>query len=182
MASGGRVDPNAPDYSNTYAGLDQVSGDWPATEVDAGDTITIDFWATAVHEPSVWDVWLTTPDWTPDTPLNWAQMEFLGRPAPVLDGQHYYFDLDIPTNRSGHHVIWIAWQRDDPVGEVFFSTSDIIIWPVCTSDLSGDGSVDVDDLLELLAQWGTVGGDINDDGTTDVDDLLVLLANWGPCA
>ena len=43
----------------------------------------------------------------------------------MLEDEHYTFDLEIPTDRAGHHVLWIAWQRDDPVGEVFISTSDI---------------------------------------------------------
>jgi predicted carbohydrate-binding protein with CBM5 and CBM33 domain len=54
--------------------------------------MSIDFFATAVHEPSVWDVWMTTADWDPNTELNWAQMEFLMRPEPELDGNHYTFD------------------------------------------------------------------------------------------
>jgi len=129
LASGGRVDPNSPDYPRTYAGLDQVSSAWPTTAVTAGATIEVDFLATAPHDPSVWDVWMTTPDWDPSTPLTWAQMEFLGRPQPVLDQGHYTFDLVIPADRTGHHVLWVAWQRDDPVGEVFFSTSDIDVQP-----------------------------------------------------
>lgn len=127
LASAGRVDPNSAEYPRTYAGLDQVSADWPTTAVTAGQTINVDFLATAVHSPSVWDVWMTTPDWTRPTQLNWDQMEFLGRPQPVLSGNHFTFDLDIPANRSGHHVLWVAWQRDDPVGEVFISTSDLMI-------------------------------------------------------
>ena len=126
LASGGRVDQTRwPGL--TYAGLDQVSSEWPTVPVVAGETMDIDFYATAVHEPSVWDVWMTTPDWDPNTELNWGQMEFLGRPDPVLTGNHYNFDLEVPTDRTGHHVLWIAWQRDDPVGEVFFSTSDLMI-------------------------------------------------------
>ena len=127
LASGGRVDPNSPDYPRTYAGLDQVSPDWPTTPVTAGETITVDFYATTPHEPSVWDVWMTTADWNPSMPLTWDHMEFLGRPAPVLTNDHYYFDLQVPPDRTGHHVLWIAWHRDDPVGEVFFSTSDIFV-------------------------------------------------------
>lgn len=129
LASGGRVDPNSPDYPRTYAGLDQVSSAWPTTAVTAGATIEVDFLATAAHDPSAWDVWMTTPDWDPSTPLTWAEMEFLGRPQPVLAVGHYTFDLAIPTDRIGHHVIWIAWHRDDPVGEVFFSTSDVDVRP-----------------------------------------------------
>ena len=51
----------------------------------------------------------------------------------------------------------------------------------CPADLDGSGDVAVDDLLLLIAAWGTAGGDITGDGNTDVDDLLVLLAAWGPC-
>ena len=51
--------------------------------------------------------------------------------------------------------------------------------------MNGDGEVNVFDLLDLLAQWGTCGkvcsGDVNTDGVVDVFDLLDLLANWGPC-
>ena len=126
IASGGRFAGNVSGL--TYEGLDQASDQWPTTDVTAGETLTVDFYATAPHEPSVWDVWITTPDWNPDTPLNWAQMEFLGRPDNVdLQGNHYHFDVTIPVDRTGHHVLWIAWQRDDPVGEVFFSTSDLLI-------------------------------------------------------
>jgi hypothetical protein len=53
----------------------------------------------------------------------------------------------------------------------------------CRADVNGDMVVDVSDLLELLADWGTVGTltDLQDDGTVDVSDLLLLLAAWGPC-
>jgi hypothetical protein len=52
----------------------------------------------------------------------------------------------------------------------------------CPADIDGSGSVDIDDLLILLASWGGTGdADINGDGTVDVTDLLELLAAWGPC-
>ncbi len=48
------------------------------------------------------------------------------------------------------------------------------------------GSVDVPDLLALLAAWGgpqTPGTtcDLDGCGLIAVPDLLKLLANWGPC-
>ncbi len=129
IASGGRTD-SAVFGELTYKGLDQVSSDWPTTPVTAGQQITVDFWATMPHEPSVWDVWMTTPDWDANTALNWNQMEFLGRPDPTLANNHYTFDLDIPGDRSGHHVLWLAWQRDDPAGEVFFTAADLMITSV----------------------------------------------------
>ena len=54
----------------------------------------------------------------------------------------------------------------------------------CPADCSnGDGSVNVTDLLALLAQWGQVGAacDIGGDNTVNVTDLLALLAAWGAC-
>ncbi len=127
LASAGRVAGNA-DSSFLYRGLDQVSADWPTTPIDAGQSLNIDFLATAPHHPSVWDVWMTTEDWDPNTALIWDQMEFIGRPSSVpLVNSHYAFDIQIPSDRSGHHVLWVAWQRDDPVGEVFISTSDVFV-------------------------------------------------------
>ena len=55
----------------------------------------------------------------------------------------------------------------------------------CPLDLNGDGSVNVPDLLTLLANWGLDPGgppDFNGDGAVNVPDLLALLAGWGPCS
>jgi hypothetical protein len=48
-----------------------------------------------------------------------------------------------------------------------------------------DGTVDIQDLLSLLAQWGGAGScdlaPAGGDGSIDINDLLELLASWGPC-
>ncbi|MBC8203303.1 MAG: VCBS repeat-containing protein [Planctomycetes bacterium] len=53
----------------------------------------------------------------------------------------------------------------------------------CAADVDGSGSVDVDDLLALIAGWGSADPalDIDGSGTVDVDDLLILIGAWGPC-
>ncbi|TVQ56910.1 MAG: hypothetical protein EA377_01615 [Phycisphaerales bacterium] len=57
----------------------------------------------------------------------------------------------------------------------------------CVGDLTGDGVVNVFDLLELLAAWGPCDdpqncpADLDGDGVVNVFDLLELLANWGVC-
>ncbi len=53
----------------------------------------------------------------------------------------------------------------------------------CLADLDGDGDVDFDDLLRVLAAWGDKGGpeDLDGSGTVDFGDLLIVLASWGPC-
>ena len=60
--------------------------------------------------------------------------------------------------------------------------------PICAGDIQASGGVDMDDLTQLLAQWGACSGtsgdcsgDLNGDGTVDVADLLMILSAWGPC-
>jgi hypothetical protein len=53
--------------------------------------------------------------------------------------------------------------------------------PSVTGDVTGDGVVDVEDLVVLVTTWGACSGcpaDLNGDGTVDVQDLVVLSTNW----
>ena len=53
----------------------------------------------------------------------------------------------------------------------------------CQGDIDEDGTVDVADILIVIANWGASGGpaDLNNDGTVDVADILILIAAWGDC-
>ena len=54
--------------------------------------------------------------------------------------------------------------------------------PACPEDLTGDGSVDGQDLGVLLGNWGGSGtGNLNGDASVDGQDLGILLGNWGSC-
>ncbi len=87
---------------------------------------------------------------------------------------------------------WLGGRADGSVS-VLLNISPPPITPPCPGDITGpdgipDGTVDVQDLLLVLAQWGTAGpeGDITGadgvpDGIVDVSDLLAILAAWGPC-
>ncbi len=62
-----------------------------------------------------------------------------------------------------------------------FTASDCVRL-VPLGDMDGDGSVNVPDLLALLAAWGTDPGgppDFDGSGNVAVPDLLILLGNWG---
>lgn len=55
--------------------------------------------------------------------------------------------------------------------------------PLCMADVNFDYSVDVLDLLYVIAVWETdsPAGDINEDGWVDVNDLLEVISAWGAC-
>jgi len=47
-----------------------------------------------------------------------------------------------------------------------------ILEPPCPGDMNGDGDIGVDDLLTVIAGWGS---------PYDVDDLLLVIQSWGGC-
>jgi hypothetical protein len=59
--------------------------------------------------------------------------------------------------------------------------------PPCPADITADGAVDVDDLVDLLLSWGqcpldaACAADINGSCAVDVDDMLEVILSWGPC-
>ncbi|MAB81952.1 MAG: hypothetical protein CMJ24_00765, partial [Phycisphaerae bacterium] len=64
-----------------------------------------------------------------------------------------------------------ATCEDDPCSEA------------CPADINGDGIVNVQDLLNVIADWGCTApesclADINGDGTVNVQDLLLVIGDW----
>jgi hypothetical protein len=52
-------------------------------------------------------------------------------------------------------------------------------------DINGDGAINIDDLLAVIANWGPCTcttpcqADINHDNAVNIDDLLLVISNWG---
>jgi hypothetical protein len=54
----------------------------------------------------------------------------------------------------------------------------------CVSDINGDNSTNVGDLLAVINAWGPCVGcasDINSDGVVNVVDMLAIINGWGAC-
>jgi len=53
----------------------------------------------------------------------------------------------------------------------------------CLADVNADGAINLNDILTIIANWGSNSdiGDVNYDGQVDVADLLIVIGNWGPC-
>ena len=107
-----------------YEGLNLVRLDWPATKVAAGD-YDCTFYAATPHDPSYFEAYLTKADYDPTQPLRWDDLDLLPYvQAPVRDGNNYRFTVNLPE-RTGRQILYVVWQRVDPAGEAFFSTSDL---------------------------------------------------------
>jgi hypothetical protein len=64
------------------------------------------------------------------------------------------------------------------------TVDELVCTEPCAADVSGDGTVNVDDLLAVIAAWGATSGpaDVDQDGIVNVNDLLLVIGAWGSCA
>ena len=90
----------------------------------------------------------------------------------------FRFDANYPPN-SGDAVLGLWRPGDGDELDVGIRGPIPDCEDDCLGDLNGDGTIDVNDVLALIAAWGTPDGDVNDDGTTDVNDLLMVLDVYG---
>jgi hypothetical protein len=56
---------------------------------------------------------------------------------------------------------------------------------LCAGDTDGSGVVDIDDVVNVVLDFGTPGvnngGDVDFNGIVDIDDIVVTVLNFGPC-
>lgn len=137
---------NVPDYNNMQAvknavpdgslcyandpqkrGMGTATDQWTRTSVNAG-TFEYVFNATAPHNPSFWQFYLTKPDADLSKALAWDDLELIQEEGDiaVINGK-YKMDVTIPNDRVGEAILFVRWQRADPVGEGFYNCSDINI-------------------------------------------------------
>ena len=150
---------------------DQIDLDDLLQEADAEGPCPVDFGSTYVHEPPP--------------------------PAPVTIA----FEVGVELNAAGHGIYRMediilgtaTYDLGWPFGEVTVQIEEVflsglfeveVIGTHCAADLDGNGSVGVDDLLAVIADWGCAGceSDINGDGLVGVDDLLEVISSWGICS
>ena len=114
-----------------YAGLDLARDDWPATYIypDENGQYEFVFWAWAPHSTDYFDFYVTKDDYDPLQPINWSTLEddpfcTITEVSLTTDAR-YKMTCDLPTNKTGRHLIYNIWQRDD-TPEAFYSCSDVI--------------------------------------------------------
>ena len=89
-----------------------------------------------------------------------------------------------PLSGSPTDLAFDNWLGVAVVAQPFPDGVDIVQFG-CSGDLDADRDVDLSDLAQLLAHYGTTSGahrsdgDLNGDGDVDISDLAELLAHYG---
>ncbi|AQS70900.1 lytic polysaccharide monooxygenase [Streptomyces pactum] len=114
-----------------FSAYNAARADWPRTHLTSGSTIQVNYSNWAAH-PGDFRVYLTKPGWSPTSELGWDDLELIQtvtdppqQGSAGADGGHYYWDLALPSGRSGDALIFMQWVRSDSQ-ENFFSCSDIV--------------------------------------------------------
>jgi hypothetical protein len=71
-----------------------------------------------------------------------------------------------------------------------FGPCDVPPPPLCPPDITGDSTVNINDMLIVIGTWGACAdsadgpcpADLNTDGMVNISDLLMVINAWGPCA
>ncbi|WP_370879416.1 lytic polysaccharide monooxygenase [Catenuloplanes indicus] len=110
-----------------------VPGDWPVTHLTSGAAWSWRYsnWA---HHPGTFSMYITNDGWDPNQPLAWddlADTPFLQVTNPPQNGPvgsndgHYYWSGNLPSGKSGRHIIYSVWSRSDSQ-ETFYGCSDVV--------------------------------------------------------
>ena len=128
-----------------------------------------------------------------DAGLTWSDLETVGPTGEGTNGGWAYMTFRVADYIQGTAQMRLRFIVSDvgadtqsvvESGVDGFSVEYIECEPEtpCDGDVNGDSTVNVEDILIAIAQFGGTGeGDVNDDGTVNTDDLLVIIASWGPC-
>ena len=123
---------------------------------------------------------------------SWVALETVAGNSPESSGGWYrkqFLIEDFVANSTTFQIRFISEDIAD--GSVVESAVDGFALttlscddapPAVPGDLDGDGDVDFDDLIGLLASWGPCGPpcpeDLDGNGQVEFSDLLTLLGNW----
>jgi len=112
-----------------FKGMDLARDDWHTTMIapDGNGNLEFVFIATAPHSTKYFRFFVTTDGYDPLTTLNWADLEedpFCEVRSVGLQNGRYRMTCPFPAGKSGRHVIYGIWQRDDSP-EAFYTCMDV---------------------------------------------------------
>jgi predicted carbohydrate-binding protein with CBM5 and CBM33 domain len=168
-----------------YAAFDQPRTDWVTTILPSSGQYTFVFNAFVPHNLGFFQFYVTKDGYDPLQPLKWSDLEstpFLRVDNPPLTNGTYVMTGQLPTGKSGRHLIYTIWQRTDSA-EAFYSCSDV--WfgssptptptaaPGCTSpEWTASVVYQMGDMVshngrQWRAKWSTSGQEPSTDGSSN---------------
>ncbi|MGW3117129.1 lytic polysaccharide monooxygenase auxiliary activity family 9 protein [Streptomyces sp. NPDC001107] len=109
-----------------YKGLDLARSDWPSTPLKPGATLTMKYASTIPHT-GTFKLYLTKPGYDPRKPLTWSELPdkpFASVKDPALTNGAYRITAKLPSDRTGHHVLYTIWQNSSTT-DTYYSCSDV---------------------------------------------------------
>ncbi|NEA67911.1 lytic polysaccharide monooxygenase [Streptomyces sp. SID12488] len=125
-----------------YRGLDLARSDWPSTTLAPGARLTMTYRSTIPHT-GTFKMFLTKPGYDPSGPLNWSDLPdrpFAEVKDPAMTGDAYRFGMTLPSDRTGHHVLYTIWQNSS-TADTYYSCSDVV-FPEAKSATGSTGASD----------------------------------------
>ncbi|EPD66492.1 MULTISPECIES: lytic polysaccharide monooxygenase auxiliary activity family 9 protein [Streptomyces] len=121
-----------------YKGLDLARSDWPSTTLTPGATMTMKYASTIPHT-GTFKLYLTKQGYDPKKPLTWsalAEQPFAAVRDPALTSGAYRITAKLPSDRTGHHVLYTIWQNSSTT-DTYYSCSDVVFRSASGSGKSG---------------------------------------------
>ena len=137
-----------------------------------------------------WDGWDTAPDAAPrvSAACIFSQDQVSGSGILLL-----HIEVAVPADATPGDTIEVS-LAEPLVFDYTFVPYDVTIVPgsvivsggACAEDLTADGMVDFDDLVQVLGGWGATcatpcDADVNADAEVGFTDLALVLGAWGSC-
>jgi predicted carbohydrate-binding protein with CBM5 and CBM33 domain len=129
-----------------FTGFNLPRNDWPVTHLTAGASMRFDYNNWAKH-PGTFSLYITKDSWSPTRALAWNDLEptpfsQVVNPAsvggPGTDDGRYSWTANLPSGKSGRHLIYSVWSRSDSA-ETFYGCSDVV-FDGGTGQVTGVGS------------------------------------------
>lgn len=175
------------EYAVYNMNLDRAIGSVTVPTVDGSTSSALGFRLVEFHSGELWtngawtsNVAPTSVSWT--TPQTYAQNQ---NSSAIRWGSMFNYRFTSDAAPISSTVSLGVFKPGSPTSLAAAAVvPGKLPTPPCPEDLDGNGTVDFNDVLQLLAAWGPCPGcpeDIDTSGTVDFNDLLALLATWGDC-
>lgn len=124
----GPADGKIASANGAFPKLDEQSATrWTKVNINGGQT-TFNWKITAAHATTSWKYYITKPNWNPNTALTRASFDLTPFCSVNYGGvrppSNYSNTCNVPTDRTGYHVILAVWEIAD-TGNAFYNVIDV---------------------------------------------------------